>query len=601
MKYRINTRKEVPILLYHGIGLPDPNQDNLPLEEFRREMRYLAENGFHPIRLDDLLDHVEGKVELPPRPIILTFDDGQKTVYTNAFSVLKEHGFTATVFLVSDFVGKGTKWFSTSVYQWYDEDPRKHTTLEDIYQMDFLSWEEVLEMRRAGMTFGSHGATHPALSKLSDSESVLAELRRSKEIIETQLKERIHFFAYPWGFWNEPVRKAVADAGYRGACAVHNRPGQPWIRPDDPFAIRRAIVQPNAVCEDFRRLLSPEYWLRRDLRLRLWLWGEKTKLLVPYRAAKRFFLHAAKGIQKEKPASGVCPICHSEKLNMKFKKDSFTIVECSACRIQFASPLPSEDELEHFYTGNYFRGKRGSSQMGYDDYFDDPVVLAEAEKRLEKVQRFRHQGKLLDVGCAAGYFLKAAEKAGWEVQGVEISEEASRYARELLKLDVRTGTLFDVKFPSETFDVVTLWDVLEHIPDPSAFLCEIHRLLRGEGLLVVLTPNIAGLRARLMGRNFIGYRPPEHLYYFSPASLQTLILKTGFAPVSIETEPDSLASDAIAQQTGTKRLYRLVEKLDPAGLFKRIYFKGTGALMRFFKGGILLTLYAQKAELGGEK
>ncbi|MBI4436023.1 MAG: polysaccharide deacetylase family protein, partial [Candidatus Omnitrophica bacterium] len=202
MRYAINHGREVPILLYHGVGLPDPNQDNLPLEEFRLQMRHLAEKGFHPILLSDLLDHVEGKTDLPSHPIVITFDDGVKTTYTNAFPVLKEYRFPATVFLVSDYIGEGTKWLSTLEHRWYDRDPRLNSPENDIWKFDFLSWEEVKEMGKAQVGFGSHGATHAELPRLTPKE-LLYELEGSKEKLETALGQKVDCFAYPWGFFNE--------------------------------------------------------------------------------------------------------------------------------------------------------------------------------------------------------------------------------------------------------------------------------------------------------------------------------------------------------------------------------------------------------------
>jgi SAM-dependent methyltransferase len=138
--------------------------------------------------------------------------------------------------------------------------------------------------------------------------------------------------------------------------------------------------------------------------------------------------------------------------------------------------------------------------------------------------RYKPCGQLLDVGCATGDFLDVMRQyPGWEVCGVELSDYASRYAREQLGLDVRTGTLESAQFPEAVFDVVTLWDVIEHLPDPLGTLRQIHRLLRPGGLLVFNTPNLESLDARLFKAYWIGYELPRHLHVFSRRTLLTLI------------------------------------------------------------------------------
>jgi SAM-dependent methyltransferase len=121
----------------------------------------------------------------------------------------------------------------------------------------------------------------------------------------------------------------------------------------------------------------------------------------------------------------------------------------------------------------------------------------------------------------------------WQVAGVELSDFASTYARETLGLDVQTGTLETTRFSEGSFDVVTFWDVIEHVPNPLETLRRAYRLLRSDGLLVLRTPNLDSLDARVFGSYWIGYELPRHLYVFSRRTLERLLQKAGFCVVGI--------------------------------------------------------------------
>ncbi len=156
--------------------------------------------------------------------------------------------------------------------------------------------------------------------------------------------------------------------------------------------------------------------------------------------------------------------------------------------------------------------------------------------RLKTIKQFSKKGRILDVGCAYGFFLEVAEEEGWEGYGVEISEYAARYAKEELGLKVSLGELKEVRYPSEYFEVVTLWDVIEHLPDPLGELKEINRILRKGGIVALSTPAIDSLFAKLSGKRWIGFQCPwEHIYYFSRSTISKLLEKAGFEVVRIGT------------------------------------------------------------------
>jgi SAM-dependent methyltransferase len=135
----------------------------------------------------------------------------------------------------------------------------------------------------------------------------------------------------------------------------------------------------------------------------------------------------------------------------------------------------------------------------------------------------RRGGRVLDVGCGTGSHLDAARRLGWEAYGVEISPAASQIARETLGLAVVTGALEDAGYPDAHFDVVSLFHVLEHLPDPVGTLREVARVLRPGGLALLAVPNHRSLAAFAFRSRWFPWEVPRHLYHFSPASLAALL------------------------------------------------------------------------------
>lgn len=137
---------------------------------------------------------------------------------------------------------------------------------------------------------------------------------------------------------------------------------------------------------------------------------------------------------------------------------------------------------------------------------------------------------LLDIGCSYGTFLKLAVEAGMEACGIDISEDASRYCREALRLDVRCQDIETSSFSENYFDVVTAIETIEHIYDLKSFISHIHRILKRNGILYIVTPNVRSLSAKLLGRRWWSYRR-MHIYYFSKNGLCEFLEKNGFSVI----------------------------------------------------------------------
>jgi SAM-dependent methyltransferase len=201
-------------------------------------------------------------------------------------------------------------------------------------------------------------------------------------------------------------------------------------------------------------------------------------------------------------------------------------VRCTSCRqVRVAGAGPADrrqayDGDEYFTVRNRYVERRSE----LSDHFSGLVG---------KIREFTQGGALLDVGCGVGIFLEVAAASGFDVQGVEVSTWASEFAR-ARGLQVSTGTLREAAYPAESFDVVTVNHVLEHLPDPLATLAEVRRVLRGGGLLVIGVPNFGSFAAILRRGRWRSLLPDQHLWQFTRGSLRNLLESAGFGPVYFE-------------------------------------------------------------------
>jgi len=215
---------------------------------------------------------------------------------------------------------------------------------------------------------------------------------------------------------------------------------------------------------------------------------------------------------------------------MLYRIQSFNIVKCKNCGVIYNKLQPSSEELRQLYDDRYFRSETPST-FGYLNYLSakDHIVRL-YRPRLDIIERkYKKSGRLLDIGCATGFFLQLARERGWQVQGVEISKYATDYAKHELGLDVFQGSLEETTFNDEYFDVVTMWDTLMHLPNPYETIVEVNRILKCGGVLALDTANMNSLNCKLLGKNWsVLQKPQEHIYYFSANTLKKLLEKCNF-------------------------------------------------------------------------
>lgn len=232
----------------------------------------------------------------------------------------------------------------------------------------------------------------------------------------------------------------------------------------------------------------------------------------------------------------VCNLCRSDQSEMVYELSDwllervgsqFTLVRCKQCGLVYQNPRPLIDEMEEHYPPEY-ESYQAMPGGGKTSWIARLAVNYGLNKRIRAITRYKRQGSLLDVGCASGRFIGSLNgKPDWNVAGVEISPYASQLARDQ-GLNVFTGTLEQATFPDNSFDVVTMWDVLEHLHDPGATLREVYRILKADGILVLRLPNADSRDAKLFGPYWSGLDAPRHLYVFGITTLSNLLAKTGF-------------------------------------------------------------------------
>lgn len=226
---------KIPILTYHSIDSSGSVISASP-ETFHRQMQSLSEARLTVISLGAVATALRMRRALPPNAVAITFDDGYRNLYTEAFPVLARYGFTATVFLVTDYCGRDNDWPG----QW-----------RGIARAPLLTWPEISEMHRAGIEFGSHSATHPDLT-LIQRPQVEQEIRRSKAAIEDKLGVETTAFAYPYGKYNEQSKELVRREFQCAGSTILGR-----VRRDgDTYALQRVDMYYFTNAISFRRLIA---------------------------------------------------------------------------------------------------------------------------------------------------------------------------------------------------------------------------------------------------------------------------------------------------------------------------------------------------------
>jgi SAM-dependent methyltransferase len=228
-----------------------------------------------------------------------------------------------------------------------------------------------------------------------------------------------------------------------------------------------------------------------------------------------------------------CPVCGevgaSEWLKApdRFhgRKDQYALVRCPNCSLVWLSSPPEASEMHLHYTAAYDRLISASGQNSPHRWQDRKAAL----------RQHKQSGALLDMGCSSGAFLESLKGDGWKLHGIEMSTEPAKIAEARSGAQVFVGHILEAPFRPESFDVVTCFDVLEHLYEPRRVMVKVAEWLKPGGIFYVLVPNIDSAEARIFGTYWHGLELPRHLFHYSPASLTFLAESAGLSQVSLET------------------------------------------------------------------
>lgn len=219
------TSKRIPILMYHSIDYEKGNELRIPKEKFREQMKYLKDSGFTPLSMEELYSHIVFGTIIPNKPIVITLDDGYVDNYTNAYPVLKEFGFKATMFMISSAMNNDSH---------------------------YLNDKQLVEMDQNGVKIESHTVTHPKLDELSY-EGQVAELKNSKEALEKVLGREVKYIAYPYGKFNNDTLKISQEAGYEMGLSTIQGVAS---KSDGLYKLHRIYVSDNYDMNYFKSLVN---------------------------------------------------------------------------------------------------------------------------------------------------------------------------------------------------------------------------------------------------------------------------------------------------------------------------------------------------------
>ncbi len=212
----------VPVLMYHKIGDEKNNDAVISEELFAAQMDFLKKNGYNPITMDELYAYMTEKKPLPLKPLVITFDDGYRDTYEIAMPILKKHGFRSMMFIPASDVGKN------------------------------INWNELREMKAAGMDIGSHSYTHTDLEGMSKQKQT-EEITKAKETFDRELKQDTKWFCYPYGGYDNTTRAIMKEKGI--TMSVTMNPG--WAKyGDDPLVIKRIWVGNKVTLKYFEERIS---------------------------------------------------------------------------------------------------------------------------------------------------------------------------------------------------------------------------------------------------------------------------------------------------------------------------------------------------------
>lgn len=225
-----------------------------------------------------------------------------------------------------------------------------------------------------------------------------------------------------------------------------------------------------------------------------------------------------------------CPVCNHDKFNSflscvdyTVSRETFNIVQCNSCGFKFTNPRPQTNDLGRYYKSEEYIS-HSNTKKGFINSAYQSVRKYTLLKKLQLISKFYKTGNILDIGCGTGEFLNVCKNAKWNCIGIEPDDDAREMGKNNYSLDVRPELEIN-NLASESFDIITMWHVLEHVPDLNQRILDLKRLLKPKGIIIIAVPNCDSYDAKVYKEHWAAYDVPRHLYHFTPASIEHLFKK----------------------------------------------------------------------------
>ncbi|MCD7971682.1 MAG: class I SAM-dependent methyltransferase [Candidatus Azobacteroides sp.] len=228
-----------------------------------------------------------------------------------------------------------------------------------------------------------------------------------------------------------------------------------------------------------------------------------------------------------------CSVCGCTKFSEKFvcedyfvSHEKFPVCICTSCSFNFTQQIPDSTEIEKYYkTEEYV--SHSNTKKGIINTLYHQVRKRMLLRKASIAESYSSEGTLLDVGCGTGYFAVSMKERGWKVYGIEPATDAADFARNHFNLHIYPS-LFTEEFTEKQFNIITLWHVLEHLPDPNESIKRLYNLLADNGTLIIAIPNVTSVDAKKYKKYWAAYDVPRHIWHFSPGTFKLLVGQHGF-------------------------------------------------------------------------
>jgi len=245
-------------------------------------------------------------------------------------------------------------------------------------------------------------------------------------------------------------------------------------------------------------------------------------------------LKADPAIAADRTAPETCPLCGEGQVaellvapdRFHLRKQMYRLVRCSSCTgVWLASP-PKPEEMGLHYTEDYHKGIMAAGEGDVASRWKYPR---------RRIAEYKQGGEVLDIGCSSGGFLSTMKGSAWKLYGIEMEESTAERARANTGASIFVGDAVAAPFLPDTFDLITSFDLLEHVYSPRIFLTKVFEWMKPGGIYYAIMPNIDSWEARLFGTHWYGLELPRHLFHFSPHALTCLMTDLGFEEVCVKT------------------------------------------------------------------